>query len=65
MMEKCHRKFFYTFLLFNCFLSPACNHSSHEHVATKLHTNPAKNSVIKKRINAAYYKPLLNLQPYK
>jgi hypothetical protein len=62
-MEKRHQKFFYTFLLFNCFLSPACNHAHHDDVATKLHTNPAKNTVIKARVNAANYKPLLNLQP--
>jgi hypothetical protein len=28
-MEKRHRKFFYAFLIFNCFLSPACNHEKH------------------------------------
>lgn len=64
-MEKRHRKFFYTFLLFNCFLSPACNHKGHDHETGDLHTKATKNTVIKNGINAANYKPLLNLQPYK
>jgi hypothetical protein len=65
-MEKRHRKFFYAFLLFNCFLSPACNHKTHEHkVDLTPHTNVTKNTVIKAGINATYDKPLLNLRPDK
>lgn len=63
-MQKRHRKFFYAFLIFNCFLSPACNHKGHEHDAGSPDTNGTKNTVIKTRVNAANYKPLLNLRPY-
>ena len=65
-MKKRHRKFFYAFLLFNCFLSPACNHKQHEHAAHAMpNTKQSKNTVIKAGINAANDKPLLNLQPDK
>ena len=47
-MDKRHRKFFYAFLLFNCFLSPACNHEKHGASAVlNHHTKPIKNTVIK------------------
>lgn len=46
-MDKCHRKFFYVFLIFNCFLSPACNHEKHDSKAPSHHTKPIKNTVIK------------------
>lgn len=36
-MDKRHRKFFYAFLLFNCFLSPACNHEKHNYVHNMRH----------------------------
>ncbi|SEP07872.1 hypothetical protein SAMN05192574_12112 [Mucilaginibacter gossypiicola] len=46
-MDKRHRKFFYAFLLFNCFLSPACNHEKHNSGVPDHHTKPIKNTVIK------------------
>ncbi|MDB5147156.1 MAG: hypothetical protein JWQ57_1176 [Mucilaginibacter sp.] len=46
-MDKRHRKFFYAFLLLNCFLSPACNEKHNAPVVSIHHTKPAKNSVIK------------------
>lgn len=47
-MDKRQRKFFYAFLLFNCFLSPACNHEKHSAPAvSNRHTKPIKNTVIK------------------
>jgi len=46
-MDKRHRKFFYAFLVFNCFLSPACNHEKHIGLIFNHHTKPVKNTVIK------------------
>jgi hypothetical protein len=47
-MDKRQRKFFYAFLLFNCFLSPACNHEKHSaRAVSNRHTKPIKNTVIK------------------
>lgn len=40
-MDKRHRKFFYAFLLFNCFLSPACNHEKHSD------THNVRHSIVK------------------